>query len=134
MIRKLAALTTFTKLVLYSDHNGRANFREEQVSLDQGTPQTMLSAIFSSAGYQLRRSPVGFRSQFHCTSKPQWVFVLAGEMVIGLQDGSSRVLLPGDHCYAADTLPPCANFDSNLHGHWSAQRGPNELVTLFVQD
>lgn len=130
---KLPVLTAFTKLVLYTDRDGRAKFREEQVPLEQGTPQTMLSAIFASGGYQLRRSPVGFRSQFHCTPKSQWVFVLAGEMEIGLQDGSSRVLQPGGHCYAADTLPPGANFDPTVHGHWSAQRGPNELVTLFVR-
>jgi Entner-Doudoroff aldolase len=30
-------------------------------------------------------------------------------------------------------LPRGANFDPTVHGHWSAQRGPNELVTLFVQ-
>ena len=127
-------MTTFTKLVLYTDREGRARFREEQIPLDGGTPQTMLSAIFPSGGYQLRKSPVGFRSQFHCTPNPQWVFVLAGEMEIGLQDGSSRVLEPGDHCYAADVLPAGATFDPRVHGHWSAQRGANALVTLFVRD
>ena len=81
-------MTTFTKFVLYTDRDGRAKFREERVPLGAGTPQTILSAIFPSAGYQLRQSPVGFRSQFHCTPQPQWVFVLAGEMEIGLQDSS----------------------------------------------
>jgi len=47
-----------------------------------------------SAGYQLRHSPVGFRSQFHCTEKPQWVFILAGQMEIGLQGGVSRIFKP----------------------------------------
>ena len=125
-------MTALTKLVLYTDRDGRARFREEQVPLDSGTPQTMLSAAFPSSGYQLRQSPVGFRSQTHCTPRPQWVFVLAGEMEIGLQDGSSRVLKPGSHCYAADVLPPDATFDPKVHGHWSAQRGANALVTLFV--
>jgi hypothetical protein len=109
-------VTTFTKLVLYTDRDGRAKFREERVPLDAGTPQTMVSAIFPSAGYQLRQSPVGFRSQFHCTPQPQWVFVLAGEMEIGLQDGTLRVLEPGDHCYAADVLPPGATFDPKATG------------------
>ena len=127
-------MPTFTKLVLYTGDDGRAKFREEQVPLDTGTPQTMLSSLFSSAGYQLRRSPIGFRSDFHCTAKPQWVFVLAGEMEIGLQDGTSRVLWPGAHCYAADILPPGATFDPKLHGHWSAQRGVDALITLFVRD
>ena len=131
--QKRCMVTAFTKVVLYTDGEGRARFREEQIPLDDGTQQTMLSAIFPSAGYQLRQSPVGFRSQFHCTPNPQWVFVLAGEMEIGLQDGSSRVLKPGDHCYAADVLPPGATFDPRVHGHWSAQCGANALLTLFVR-
>ena len=125
-------MTALTKLVLYTDRDGRAQFREEQVPLDSGTPQTLLSVTFPSSGYQLRHSPVGFRSQIHCTPRPQWVFVLAGEMEIGLQDGSSRVLKPGGHCYAADVLPAGATFDPKVHGHWSAQRGSDALVTLFV--
>jgi len=93
----------------------------------------MLSAVFPSAGYQLRHSPVGFRSQWHCTPKPQWVFILGGEMEIGLQDGSSRVFGPGAHFFSADTLPDGATFDAKVHGHWSAQRGASPLVTLFVK-
>jgi len=119
-------------LVLYTARDGRAQFREETVSLASSTPQTMLSEPFPSSGYQFRCSPVGFRSQIHCTPRPQWVFVLAGEMEIGLQDGTSRILKPGGHCYATDTLPSGATFDANVHGHWSAQRGPDALVTLFV--
>jgi hypothetical protein len=54
-------------------------------------------------------------------------------MEIGLQDGSSRVFGPGEHFFSADTLPPGAQFDPKIHGHWSAQRGDNPLVTLFVK-
>ena len=92
-----------------------------------------LTALYSSGGYQLRESPVGFRSQFHCTTTPQWVFILQGQMEIGLQDGSSRVFHPGEHFYSADTLPPGVSFDPALHGHWSRQVGEEPLVTLFVR-
>ena len=126
-------MPTFRKIVLYTDRDGRAKFREEEVPLPEGTPQSMLSAVFGSSGYQLRHSPVGFRSQWHCTPKPQWVFILGGEMEIGLQDGSSRVFKPGEHFYSADTLPEGATFDPKVHGHWSAQRGGSPLVTLFVK-
>lgn len=101
--------------------------------LDQGTPQAMLSQVFASGGYQLRMSPVGFRSSFHCTPAPQWCFILQGQMEIGLQDGSSRIFGPGQHFYSADTLPPGASFDPSLHGHWSRQVGADPLVTLFVR-
>jgi hypothetical protein len=126
-------MPTFRKVVLYTDRDGRAKFREEDVALPEGTPQSMLSAVFPSAGYQLRHSPVGFRSQWHCTPKPQWVFILQGEMEIGLQDGSSRVFKPGEHFFSADTLPDGATFDAKVHGHWSQQRGTSPLVTLFVK-
>jgi hypothetical protein len=122
-----------TKVILYTSADGRAQFREEPVALSEGSPQALLSPIAPSTGYQLRYSPVGFRSQFHCTPVPQWVFILGGQMEIGLQGGESRVFKPGEHFYSADVLPPGATFDASVHGHWSRQVGPDPLITLFVQ-
>jgi len=126
-------MTDFTQVILYTAEDGKARFREEQVPLSEGTPQAMLSALMPSGGYQLRHSPVGFRSQFHCSPHTQWVFILSGQMEIGLQDGSSRVFRPGEHFYSADLLPAGASFDAALHGHWSRQVGNEPLVTLFVR-
>jgi oxalate decarboxylase/phosphoglucose isomerase-like protein (cupin superfamily) len=125
--------TDFTRVVLFTDSDGRARFREDRVALTEGTPAARLSPLMPSGGFQLRQSPVGFRSQFHCTGAPQWLFVLQGQMEIGLQDGSSRVFGPGQHFYSADTLPEGATFDPKLHGHWSRQVGDEPLVTLFVR-
>ena len=126
-------MMTFRKVVLFTDRDGRAKFRDEDVPLTEGNPQAMLSKIFPSAGYQLRHSPVGFRSQWHCTPNAQWVFILRGEMEIGLRDDTVRVFKPGQHFYSADLLPQGASFDAALHGHWSAQRGGEPLVTLFLK-
>jgi hypothetical protein len=124
---------TFTRVVLFTDTDGRARFRDEAVPLDGGTPQSRLSALMPSGGLQLRESPVGFRSSFHCTGTPQWVFILSGRMEIGLQDGSSRAFGPGEHFYSADVLPEGATFDAAVHGHWSRQVGEAPLRTLFVR-
>jgi hypothetical protein len=126
-------MVTFTKVTLFTDTDGRARFREEQLPMEEGTPQARLSAPMPVAGLQLRHSPVGFRSDFHCTGSPQWVFVLGGRMEIGLQDGSSRTFGPGEHFYSADVLPPGETFDPGVHGHWSRQVGPDPLTTLFVR-
>jgi len=126
-------MSTFTKIILFTDHDGRARWREEQVALSEGKPQALLSPLQPSGGYQLRQSPVGFRSDFHCTETPQWVFILGGQMEIGLQDGSSRVFKPGEHFFSDDRLPPGAAFDPQLHGHWSRQLGPDPLITLFMR-
>ncbi|WP_408594468.1 hypothetical protein [Limnohabitans sp.] len=126
-------MSTFEKTILFTDSDGRARFRTETLSLSEGKPQARLSPLMTSGGYQLRRSPVGFRSEFHCTENPQWLFVLEGQMEIGLQDGSSRLFGPGQHFYSADVLPAGATFDPAVHGHWSRQVGADELVTLFVR-
>ncbi len=126
-------MTTFTQVVLFTDTDGRARFREHSIPLTEGKPESRLSALMASGGYQLRQSPVGFRSTFHCTGSPQWVFILQGQMEIGLQDGSSRVCGPGQHFYSADVLPEGATFDDKVHGHWSRQLGDAPLVTLFVR-
>jgi len=124
---------TFTKTVLYTAADGRARWRDEAIALTEGKPQARLSALLASGGYQLRESPVGFRSEFHNTENPQWVFILRGRMEIGLQDGSSRVFAPGEHFYSSDMLPTGVTFDATLHGHWSRQVGDEPLVTLFVR-
>ena len=126
-------MPVFTKVVLFTAADGSAKFREEPIPLTEGTPQAMLSAEFPSPGYRLRQSPVGFRSQFHCSVTPQWVFILGGEMEIGLHDGSSRVFSAGEHFYSTDLLPAGATFDAAVHGHWSRQVGTDPLVTLFVK-
>lgn len=126
-------MPSLTKVVLFTDQDGRARFREELVDLTEGSPSSQLTPLMPSGGYQLRQSPVGFRSSFHCTGAPQWVFILGGQMEIFLQDGSSRIFKAGEHFYSADTLPEGVSFDANIHGHWSQQVGPDPLVTLFVR-
>ena len=126
-------MTSFTQVELFTDDDGRAKFREHDIMLAEGTSQSMLSAVTPASGVQFRHSPVGFRSAWHCTPKAQWVFVLGGQMEIGLQDGSSRIFSAGQHFFSADTLPEGATFDATVHGHWSRQVGDDALVTLFVK-
>ncbi len=123
----------FEKVILETGPDGRARWRSEAVVLSEGKPAARLSSLMPSSGLQLRMSPVGFRSDFHCTGDPQWVFILGGQMEIGLQDGSRRVFGPGQHFYSADTLPAGAAFDPALHGHCSRQLGDEPLTTAFVR-
>ena len=118
---------------LYTDADGRAKFRDLRVDLTEGSPAARLSPLAQGSGHQFRMSPVGFRSQFHCTTTPQWLIVLQGAMEIGLQDGNSRVFKAGQCFYSNDTLPLGSTFDEKLHGHNSQQVGDEPLVTVFVR-
>jgi hypothetical protein len=126
-------MDTFTQVILETGPDGRARFREQAVALTEGSPMSRLSPVMPSGGLQLRRSPAGFASSFHCTTHPQWLFVLEGRMEIGLPDGSLRVFGPGQHFYSADTLPEGATFDPAVHGHRSRALDDQPLVTAFVR-
>ncbi len=123
----------FDKVILQTGADGRAGWRTETVPLEDGKPQARLSTLMPSGGLQLRMSPPGFKSDFHCTGEPQWVFILQGLMEIGLQDGSTRRFSPGQHFHSADMLPAGSSFDPKLHGHCSRQVGDEPLVTAFVR-
>ena len=126
-------MLAFTRVELFTDTDQRARFRESAIPLPDGSDLARLSAVTTATGLQFRRSPIGFAFPFHCSPKPQWVFILSGIMEIGLQDGSSRRFGPGEHFLSADTLPAGATFDAKLHGHRSALVGSDPLVTLFVK-
>ena len=124
---------SFLQVILETGPDGRARWRDEPLALTEGKPQARLSPLMPSSGFQFRESPIGFRSEFHCTETPQWLVILRGAMEIGLQDGSTRIFRPGDSFYSADKLPAGATFDAKVHGHWSRQVGGEPLVTLFVR-
>lgn len=126
-------MSTFQQVILTTDPDGRARFHEAEIPLSEGSPAARLSPLLPATACQLRQSPVGFRSEFHCTGDAQWLFVLQGCMEIGLQDGSWRAFRAGQHFYSADTLPEGATFDPTVHGHRSRQVGDEPLVTLFVR-
>ncbi len=102
------------KVILFTDSDGRARFRDEEVPLTEGTPQSRLSALMAASACQLRQSPVGFRSTFHCTGNPQWLFVLAGQMEIFCKTAARAFLAPASSftrptpCPKGPRLtPPC---------------------------
>lgn len=126
-------MPSFKQVELFTNAAGRAEFREIELQLDLGSELARLTEVLPATGLQFRHSPLGFKFDFHCSPKPQWVFILSGTMQIGLQDGTSRVFAPGSHFLSADTLPDGQTFDPQLHGHSSRQLGDEPLVTLFVK-
>lgn len=126
-------MSVFTKIILFTDVDGRSRFREETLALTEGSPEVRKSLPVPCQSYQLRQSPVGFSSEFHCPNRPLWVFILGGQMKIILQDGSSRLFKPGECFYAENVIPAGADFNGRVHGHASRQVGPDPLVTLFIE-
>ncbi|KAA9130889.1 pyrimidine/purine nucleoside phosphorylase [Marinihelvus fidelis] len=126
-------MKNLTSVILETGDDGRARIVERPVDLPGGHEQLRLSDIQPTRGMQWRESPVGYHSAVHCSGEPQWVFILSGQMEIGLPGGERRVFSAGEHFFSNDTLPEGATFDSEVHGHWSRQVGELPLVTLFIK-
>ena len=127
------AMPEFHKIVLYTDGDGRARFREERIALDEGTPQARLSALLAFGRLPAAPQPGGLSQQLplHWHAAVGVHPVRAhGDRPAGRQLAHLRTrpaLLFGRHAAAG------ASFDATVHGHWSRQVGDEPLVTLFVR-
>jgi hypothetical protein len=119
--------------LLLTGVDGLAHWQEKPFPLSEGNPSARLSRVLPATALQWRQSPVGFRSDFHVTTTPQWLIVLQGIMEIGLQNGSWRAFHAGQGFYSGDLLPAGAVFNAALHGHCSRQVGDMPLITCFIR-
>ncbi len=77
---------------LYTGDDGQAHF--EDLNVPAGETESI--ALKAGADMTFRRSPDGSFSDWHNAPRLQYVMVLAGQMEIGIGDGTKRVLDPGD--------------------------------------
>ena len=61
----------------------------------------------------------GFDAGFHNTPTPTWMFIMSGQLELGLSDGVTRTLEPGDVVYFTD---------SDGEGHQSRVVGNQDVV------
>jgi hypothetical protein len=67
----------------------------------------------------LARFEAGFDCGFHNTATPTWMFVMTGRMELGVSDGDTRTLSPGDVVYFTD---------SDGEGHRSRVLGDEDVL------
>ena len=67
----------------------------------------------------LARFEAGFDCGFHNTETPTWMFIMSGQMELGVSDGDSRTLEPGDIVYFTD---------SDGEGHRSRVLGDQDVI------
>lgn len=53
-------MSCFIKVILFTDSDGRAKFREEPIDLSEGTPQAMLSPVLPRPAASCAKAPSAF--------------------------------------------------------------------------
>ncbi len=77
---------------IYNGEDGQAHF--EDLNVPAGETETV--ALMPGGEMTFRRFPDGSFSDWHTGPQRQYVIVLAGQMEIGIGDGTKRMLNPGD--------------------------------------
>ena len=82
-----------------------------------GTP------LEGATGITIRRNPPGYFLDFHCAPRRQYAITIAGEVEIGIGDGTLRRLGPGAVLLAEDLTG---------QGHTTRVVGTEDRITIMV--
>ena len=104
---------------LYTGADGHSHFEE----LDMDTGPFAWGELKTAAGVMFRQSEKGRFSDWHTAPRTQFVITLAGEMEIGLPDGTLRRFGPGDVLLADDTTGK---------GHTTRDVGGIGRITAYI--
>ena len=82
---------------IYTGEDGQTHFE------DQPLPEASHNiALQAGANLAFRRFPADYFSDWHTAPRRQYIFILAGQMEIGIGDGTTRRFGPGDVVLADD--------------------------------
>lgn len=116
---------------LYTDSDGVSRFSEgvmpwqpwQRTRSGGGTTQALARLAMDATELRFVRTPVGFESEWHTTSRRQFIFVLSGVVEFETRDGVKRIVRSGELVLAEDT---------SGEGHITRNAGAEELVMALV--
>jgi hypothetical protein len=83
---------------IYTGQDGQTHFED----LPQPAEGSHNVALQAGASLVFRRFPADYWSDWHTAPRRQYIFILAGQMEIGIGDGTTRRFGPGDVVLADD--------------------------------
>ena len=83
---------------LYTGNDGQTHFADLPIPADE----IQNVAIQAGANLVFRRFPADYFSDWHTAPRRQYIFILSGQMEIGIGDGTTRRFGPGDVVLADD--------------------------------
>ena len=83
---------------IYTGQDGQTHFEDLPLTADE----SQNVALPAGASLTFRRFPADYFSDWHTAPRRQYIFILAGQMEIGIGDGSARRFGPGDVVLADD--------------------------------
>ena len=92
-----------------------------------------LTEQIGSKNFRIRKSDVGYATDFHLAGDATFIIIQKGSLKIELQNGDYKIFSPGDCFIAQDNLPENISFDIRLHGHKASVVGNESLQAIHIK-
>ena len=115
-----------------TDENGISVFVEIDFEVHQ-RGGLYLSEQIVSKNFRIRKSDVGYTTDFHLAGDATFIIIQKGSLKIELQNGNSKVFNAGDCFIAQDNLSESIVFDSKIHGHKASVIGSQTLQAIHIK-
>ncbi len=92
-----------------------------------------LTEQIASKNFRIRKSDVGYTTDFHLSGDSTFIIIQKGSLKIELQNGDFKLFSSGDFFIAKDNLPSTIVFDNKIHGHKASVIGNEELQAIHIK-
>ena len=122
----------FIVTTITTNETGIPVFSETDFEVDQRGGMFLTDQI-ASKNFRIRKSDVGYATEFHLSGDPTLLIILKGTLKIELQNGDFKTFSTGNYFIAKDNLPENVLFDNKIHGHKASVEGNEILEAIHIK-
>lgn len=123
---------SFIISTITTNENGISIFEYIDYSVQQ-RGGLFISDQIGAQNFRLRKSDVGYATDFHLAGDATFIIIQKGNLKIELQNGDFKIFNPGDCFIAKDNLPENIKFDNSIHGHKASVVGNESLQAIHIK-
>lgn len=124
--------TPFIIPIITTNENGISIFSEVDFEANQRGGMFLTEQI-AAKNFRIRRSDVGYATDFHLAGDATFIIILKGSLQIELQNGATKIFTSGESFIAKDNLAEDVVFDNKIHGHKASVLGNEILEAIHIK-
>lgn len=124
--------TPFIIPIITTNENGISIFSEVDFEANQ-RGEMFLTDQIAAKNFRIRRSDVGYATDFHLAGDATFIIILKGSLQIELQNGATKIFTSGESFIAKDNLAEDVVFDNKIHGHKASVLGNEILEAIHIK-
>ena len=118
--------------IITTNENGISIFSEVDFEVNQRGGMFLTDQIVAK-NFRIRKSDVGYTTDFHLAGDATFIIILKGSLKIELQNGDNKIFSAGESFIAQDNLTENIVFDNQIHGHKASVVGNEILEAIHIK-